>query len=639
MNILLLKGFNNYFNRIVKKYSALADYKDNSNTYLEFSSINFNPNDGVATSLIVGGPTQTEGNQVLFWEYNGTPDYLIAYDSGDGEDLIRSRWFVLESERTRTGQYRLALKRDTVAEFYDELKNAPCFIEKAQIKDKTDPLIFNKESMTYNQIKSSELRLFDESNVPWIVGYVPRSLGHSTVSATKTQPITDAIDAEDLPWEFDPSITYYDRLRSFKYTATVVNDISSQTYYRLIQDQITVNVGTTDTRSSILIKGEKTAWPSYDIRRVYSLYTNAVSGSGDWGTYGNDAVLKSRAPYITSSEIINDLATEGIIASANDFPDLLPYNGVIVKLASKYYRLDISYAATSYSKSRASGTLFDSWIAKSVNTASQYNSGTVLDSVKLHMNATTSNFLGTTFDYVANVDRFTVNAVEVTSTATIKGDIPAENDRPHLSDAPYDMFCIPYGTITVSDALAPAFSVDKEASLALAMEFAKDVGSSNLYDLQLLPYCPVRHMLSNGKIDRSKGTEGSDYNIITATDPGNNTTNVSIILWAVKAADSFDIPVSVQLDNYSEDDVLNLKINNECNLYRLVSPNYSGQFEFSVAKNGGSVSNFNVDYTYRPYNPYIHINPNFGGLYGIDFDDARGLICGGDFSLPVVSSA
>ena len=60
MNILLLKGFNNYFNRIVKKYSTLADYKDHSAEYLEFTNINFNPNDGVATTLIVGGPTQLD---------------------------------------------------------------------------------------------------------------------------------------------------------------------------------------------------------------------------------------------------------------------------------------------------------------------------------------------------------------------------------------------------------------------------------------------------------------------------------------------------------------------------------------------------------------------------------------------------
>lgn len=73
-------------------------------------------------------------------------------------------------------------------------------------------------------------------------------------------------------------------------------------------------------------------------------------------------------------------------------------------------------------------------------------------------------------------------------------------------------------------------------------------------------------------------------------------------------------------------------------MYRLCSPNFNGQFEFSAAMNGG-VNYFNVDCSYKPFNPYIHINPNFGGLYGEDFDDARGLICGGDFSLPQISNA
>ena len=65
MNILLLRGFNNYFNRIVKKYSALADYKNNSDTYLEFSNINFNPNDGITTELVIGSSTQLEDNKPL----------------------------------------------------------------------------------------------------------------------------------------------------------------------------------------------------------------------------------------------------------------------------------------------------------------------------------------------------------------------------------------------------------------------------------------------------------------------------------------------------------------------------------------------------------------------------------------------
>lgn len=71
-------------------------------------------------------------------------------------------------------------------------------------------------------------------------------------------------------------------------------------------------------------------------------------------------------------------------------------------------------------------------------------------------------------------------------------------------------------------------------------------------------------------------------------------------------------------------------------MYKLVSPNYNGSFEFNVYKNGG-IDKFNVDMTLIPYNPYIHINPAFGNLYGADYDDARGLICGGDFSLPKYS--
>ena len=84
--------------------------------------------------------------------------------------------------------------------------------------------------------------------------------------------------------------------------------------------------------------------------------------------------------------------------------------------------------------------------------------------------------------------------------------------------------------------------------------------------------------------------------------------------------------------------VVAMKVDNECNLYRLVSPNYQGEFEFSPVKNGG-VDRFNVDCTYKPYNPYIHVNPDFGGLYGDDYNDSRGLICQGDFTVVMISDA
>ena len=83
------------------------------------------------------------------------------------------------------------------------------------------------------------------------------------------------------------------------------------------------------------------------------------------------------------------------------------------------------------------------------------------------------------------------------------------------------------------------------------------------------------------------------------------------------------------------------KLANECDVLRLVSQNYSAIFEFSAAKSGG-VDGFLADCTYKPWSPYIHILPKLKGLYGdkfVSIDDARGLICGGDMSLPQLSNA
>ena len=78
---------------------------------------------------------------------------------------------------------------------------------------------------------------------------------------------------------------------------------------------------------------------------------------------------------------------------------------------------------------------------------------------------------------------------------------------------------------------------------------------------------------------------------------------------------------------------------NDCTLLRLCSPNYNGVFEFNLAKIGGVVDSFNIDMTLKPYMPYIHVNPAFKNLYGEDFNDQRGLVCGGDFSLGAIKDA
>lgn len=194
-----------------------------------------------------------------------------------------------------------------------------------------------------------------------------------------------------------------------------------------------------------------------------------------------------------------------------------------------------------------------------------------------------------------------------------------------LTDAPYGMFAIPYGQVTIKNTGGfGSIDIIPETSYRVANEFAKKyAGSGTLYDLQLLPYCPCRQIiLPDGTMDINNNA--SLFSPIT--DEQNNV--LGVIFTCPVSSFTFDISLNIP--------VINKKMESQTDMYRLVSPNYNGQFEFSPAKNGG-VHFINVDCTYLPYNPYLHLNPDFDLLYGQDFNDARGVILGGQFSLPIIN--
>lgn len=138
-----------------------------------------------------------------------------------------------------------------------------------------------------------------------------------------------------------------------------------------------------------------------------------------------------------------------------------------------------------------------------------------------------------------------------------------------------------------------------------------------------------------GKCLSLSSTTGSDIVIeVTVqflTAEGTDT-NIGVILWCEDNSFRTQIDCPLTLKH-------TMKIDSNCDMYRLCSPNYQGSFDFNIAKNGGSVDYFNVDCTYKPYTPYIRVAPNFKWLYGGEYGDARGLICGGDFSLSRVNDA
>lgn len=160
MNLTLLR-YANYKNRIVRApLQSVQEYVDiyGATILTELMGvINWNPNDGISATQI--------------FDYTGaTPDYcLVSNDYGE----IESRWYVMEAKRTRHGQYQVEMLRDVIADYYDAVLGATCFVEKATVS-LGDSAIYNEENFNVNQILTRKDMLYDETECPWIVGYVPK---------------------------------------------------------------------------------------------------------------------------------------------------------------------------------------------------------------------------------------------------------------------------------------------------------------------------------------------------------------------------------------------------------------------------------------------------------------------------------
>ena len=612
---LSLFNSHNYRDRVIFSKPYINDYVARLGSPITLSGINFIANDGIRTEQIVNYP------QTLPQYCDGTesPTYLLVSDEGFAN--INSRWWVIGSQIQRYGQAKLSLLRDVLADFDAEIKSKPMFIRKGWVNSINDPAVLNDEDMTFNQIKKEELPIKDKSGAAWYVGYLSKDLKtDKTITATSPNIVSSGSYADKAHYPYaiyDASNPYI----SEDYNDFIVNfytqdsGLFSSTSYVQGWDRngnaktpwIQNGYAANDKINSMFAYGVLAKDGSDGVKFTGSDYAAAANYIWSKAQQEGDWVVKARS--LTRAHTTSEVAS------------LLREQDKIYQLGSIYYKVSITPYPIKKTIVVQNGDIFAKTILGYANSQGGYNTNSI-NSYAVRISFQTTGYV-----------------VSLTQVSNATADFTIYSNRAHLNNEAFDMFAIPatacrmIGTETYTN---PALCRNMVAGIIEALP--KGDSGALLYDVQLVPYCPFPdYILSDDS------GEGINLSKIPNTDGTKNYQSIRIgtedIYGLILFASSNEFRKTVFTNPITvPSNPLDFKVSAQTKKYRLVSPNYNGQFEFSAEKNNG-VQGWNIDFTYKPYQPYIRVAPIFSRLYGQDFGDARGLICGGDFSITQTNDA
>ena len=626
--LLFVNDYNNYFNKTVKM-DTLASVQS-IYTCVTKTNRDFNPGDYVTTELIEN------------WSESWNPNYVFVLDDAGTE--IVSSWFIKSFDRTRGRQYHAELKRDSIRDHYENVINAPMIVNRAML-DENNPLLFNSEGFDFNQIKTREILLRDNYFMQWIYLYVAKGVDISTDAVTVK---TDAASGADIVLSTTIENSIYSQGSKNGQPFNQEYEIWLDELYATFKIKPTFGDATTkndrfrgyiefdDNGSNGVFKESvNSSLEMYSSNDRLDLGTYSSINSQDTSTHGyfknNDKLCNKVANLVYNNFLASNIGSHNAaldtdvnnpISRANELILMNANNKVVEDSTGKYYRVFVTRTKKSGTKTGDKTYLFASTIDTTLASKITYNAN----------NST----------YEANYDyyEYTVNYREEVS---LNFSFNIQGQR-NSTSTDYDIIAIPTsGLVLQTGPEDPDTSYRPETTLngtydfamSIASAIAKQFTNAKIYDVQLLPYSPYNSFYSSGDLDVTNLPNGTSYQVLSDTGTGHSGLTTALF-FLTDVNYTFDIYQSITINNFTDNVAINKKISNECDMYRLCSPNYNGVFEFSVAKNDG-VSKFNIDMTLRPYQPYIHINPDFKGLYGQDFNDSRGLILGGDFSLPIIN--
>lgn len=506
------------------------------------------------------------------------------------------------------------------------------------IEDVENPLICNNEGLNVNQIKKKEYLLRDSTRCPWLVLYIQKGV-LGTTNAGIDGIVTINVDENDgsvyetLQTPID-QWQYYDYAddpsNNYTHTATYKTSDNCDIVFRVCFNQ---RIGQCEQYKISKMNGstcKMAAWTT----NYPNLEKNDWWGATETARTALDAQYKNHY-----STIYNDYKNVLGVLSYNS---IVKYNNKIIKDSNgKYYKVTVT--------------------PKKEQSVGWYRITDDAATFKAHMSSYWNAAAGQSASPNNNCFAVTYKYQEVVIALEEQTDIETAIDFTNAAytgngtvDSPlYDVLCMPYGRISYHDPLGLFYGLYSSAdrSLKVMSDIARQLGSGNngsgyAIDLQILPYCPCQELILNSRPSLmfydipNSALLGKKNNVVTDVILVAN--NINYTLDITEAWDDWSLtgvyPIAIE-DNSNVPDTWKKKYINDCTMLRLCSPNYNGLFEMNLAKNDMSIERFNVDVTMKPFTPYIHVNPDFKGLYGQDWNDIRGLVCNGDFSVGMLKDA
>lgn len=616
-------GYNN------KLYSAKNDLEtliSQSESHVKCTNVNFDRANALMTQLTVNGNFNDDG---YYFDYN----YL--YDETRGQ-----RWFITGVSSPRGGQYVYTLVRDVFVDYKAIVLNAPMIVTKAnQITSDVKQAQYDK-TFNLSQVKTGETLLKDDRDNGWVYVYLAKnaqctenfSVNKSDNAYNKTITLTHdqiaTIQSKTLLNMTEMRVCWYEVSKVlFKKVCPLTYVEATSTTVQRTTSSIYQMIPVVDTDVPYFVGTVTDEWIKAGMAANYDVYKQWMVANTQWYVLNDDPTLAAIVGM--DGQVVID-------------QDGNKYTVGVKQGGYHYVTLPDEYSKTMLQPESTNGYYI--------------RVGTQQLEIKPY---------GYSYDVTLTKieDGDTQTAYHVNKSAI--------NNRMITSNCLYDIMAFPV------DADVKAGDVTIHTSYADTINFVqtlKKAMGDSVYDIQWLPYGPDIPYVDNvyvldGSQDTSEKVDvfvSEDYVAMTTDSVDNVTTTTTLngavfsktdsgveqiqayivkneggstmqVAWVNLRTNSFSRTIEKELIGANSDNYMTNRINNETTMYRLCSPNWSSQFEFSAVRNNG-LSGYTVSCTLKPINPYVRVQPIFSGLYGTNYNDPRGLVFKGDFSVEQTTS-